>query len=52
MKYYTVKQVADIFGFTRQTVLYWIKSGKIKAIKPNKDFRISEEEIERLKRGE
>lgn len=29
--------------------LYWIKNGTIKAVKPLKDYRISEEEVERLK---
>lgn len=46
---YKVSEVAKIFNVSRQTVLYWIKSGTIKAVKPVKDYRISEEEVERLK---
>lgn len=46
---YKVSEVAKIFNVSRQTVLYWIKNGTIKAVKPLKDYRISEEEVERLK---
>lgn len=49
---YTVTEVAKMLGFTRQTVLLWIKKGKLKAVKVDKEYRISEEEVERLKRGE
>lgn len=46
---YKVSEVAKIFNVSRQTVLYWIKNGTIKAVKPLKDYRISEDEVERLK---
>lgn len=49
----TVKEVAIIFSIGEETVRRWIKSGKLKATKINKRvFRVSEEEIERLKKGE
>lgn len=46
---YKVSEVAKIFNVSRQTVLHWIKNGTIKAVKPLKDYRISAEEVERLK---
>lgn len=52
----TIKETAKIFGVHWQTVRNWIKCGKIKAVKiqwnGRTTIRISEEEIERLKRGE
>lgn len=48
----TKEQVAEIFGVTLGTVNNWIKKGILKAIKIDRTVRISDEEIERLKRGE
>jgi len=48
----TVTETAKLFGVSRQTMLTWINEGIIKAIKPRKEYRISEEEIERLMKGE
>lgn len=45
---YTVTEVAKMFSVSRQTVLEWIKSGKIKAVKVVKVYRIPSEEIERI----
>lgn len=49
---YTVKEVAAIFKCHVETVKRQIYAGKIKAIKFGKEWRISDEEVERLKRGE
>lgn len=49
---YTTKEVAEIFKWHEETVRRKIASGEIKAVKLGKAYRISEEEIERLKRGE
>ena len=46
---YKVSEVAKIFNVSRQTVLNWIYNGTIKAVKPRRDYRISEKEVERLK---
>ena len=46
---YTVSEVAKELGFTRQTVLNWIKQGKIEAFKVIRDYRISGSEIRRLR---
>lgn len=48
----TIYEVAEIFGVHWQTVRNWIRDGKIKAVKIERTIRISDEEIERLKRGE
>lgn len=48
-KIYTVAQVAAELGFTRQTVLYWIKHNKINAFKIMRDYRITESELNRIK---
>lgn len=45
-------EVAKIFGVANQTILRWIANGTIKAIRPAGSYRISEEEIERLMKGE
>lgn len=45
---YTVTEVAKMFSVSRQTVLKWIKTGKIKAVKVVKVYRIPKEEIDRL----
>lgn len=47
---YSIKETADIFGVHWQTVRNWINSGKLKAMKVGRVIRISEDEIERLKK--
>jgi len=48
----TINEVAEIFGVCRNTVRNWIERGLIKAVKIGGSVRISNEEVERLKRGE
>lgn len=49
---YTIKEVAKALNFTERAVRQWIIDGKIKAVKIMSQWRIPEEEVERLKRGE
>lgn len=49
---YKIKEVARILGFNEWTVRGWVRDGKIKAVKIMSEWRIPEEEVERLKRGE
>lgn len=49
---YTTREIAEMFKWNIETVRRKILSGKIKAVKIGKGYRISEEEVERLKRGE
>lgn len=48
----TKNDVCEIFKVSLGTVNNWIKQGKIKVVKIGRSVRISEEEIERLKKGE
>jgi len=48
----TVNEVAKIFNVKPLTIRRWIESGRLKAVKIVGSVRISEEEIERLKKGE
>ena len=49
---YTTKEVAEILKYKHETIRKKCKSGEIKAVKIGKSYRISEEELERLKIGE
>ena len=49
---YRIKEVAKILNFTERAVREWVRTGKIKAVKIMGEWRISTEEVERLKRGE
>ena len=44
----TVTETAKIFGVSRQTIISWINKGRIKAVRPLKEYRIPESEIKRL----
>lgn len=48
----TIQETADILGVHYQTIRNWIKSDEIKVMKIGNTVRISEEEIERIKKGE
>lgn len=41
-KFYTVQEVADLLQIHWQSVLTYIKSGKLEAVKLGKGYRISE----------
>ncbi len=49
---YTIKEVAEMFKCNPETIKRQIYKGKIKAIKIGKVWRITQEEIDRIKRGE
>ena len=50
---YTVKEVAEILNFGQRTIRQWIKDGKIKTVRlSTKGIRVTQEEIDRLKKGE
>lgn len=50
-KMYSLSQVAEIFSVTRQTVLNWVKSGHIHAVKVGRKWFVRESEIERVQDG-
>ena len=49
---YTTKELAEILKYNEETIRVKIRKGKIKAVKIGGEYRITEEEVERLKKGE
>lgn len=47
---YKVKEVADILNLNERTVRNWINEGKIHAVKFGSEWRVSYEEVKRLKK--
>lgn len=47
-KFHTVQEVADILQVHWQSVLTYIKSGKLEAVKLGKGYRISETALQRF----
>jgi len=48
MKFYTTGKVAEMLGVHKMTVIRWIRSGKIKALRIGKVYRIPESELKRI----
>lgn len=48
--YLKTPEAAAILGVSERTLQRWIKSGKLKASKPAKDYIVPIEEVERLKK--
>ena len=47
-KYYTVQEVADLLKLHWQSVLTYIKSGKLEAVKLGRGYRISETALQKF----
>ena len=47
-EFLTVEQVAELLQVNWQTVLNYIKSGKLKALRLGKGYRISKEEFNKF----
>ena len=45
-KFYTVQEVADLLQVHWQSVLNYIKNGKLKALKLGKGYRVSQESLD------
>ena len=45
IRVYSLKQVADIMGLTRQTIYNYVTAGKLKARKIGKEYRVKEEDL-------
>lgn len=52
MKIYTVNETAEELKIHPVTIRKWINEGRIKAVKVGSDWRVTEEELDRKKRGE
>lgn len=46
----TIEQVADALQLHKMTVFRYLKCGRIKGVKIGQNWRISEQELERIKR--
>jgi len=44
-KLFTIGEVADYFRCHQRTVMRWITEGKLDAYKPNREYRVSGEQI-------
>lgn len=49
-KYMTAKQAADRYGVNYRTLLNWIRSGHIKAVRFGKAYLVTEEEASKAER--
>ena len=47
----SLRQVALLFGVTRQTVLNWVNSGYLVATKIGRQYRVEQSEVDRLRNG-
>jgi len=45
-QYYSIEEVATMLKVTYLTVYRWIRSGKLRAIKAGKQYRIKKEELD------
>lgn len=46
MKVYTIDEVTTILQVTRRTIYSYIKSGKLKAVKIGKEWRVTQDNLE------
>lgn len=43
---YTLKEIEELLQVTRRTIYNWIKSGKLKAFRIGKEWRVTKEALE------
>lgn len=48
----TIAEFCEMFGITKATFHAWVNKGLVKVVRIGRTVRITDEEIERLKRGE
>ena len=47
-RYYTPEEVAEMYRLDSSTIRRWIRTGRLAALKPGRDYRIPESEVLRL----
>lgn len=52
VKVYTLQQVADVLGFKLRTIRQWVKDGKLEATKLGREYRVTQEQLEKLLKGD
>lgn len=50
MKYFSVKQAAEILQVSEETIRIWIRTKRLGASKIGRDYRISQEDIDEFMR--
>jgi len=48
IKIYTLKEVEEILKVTQRTLYNYIKTGKLKAVKTGKSWRVTHESLQRF----
>ncbi len=51
MKIYTSKELAEMFQCDIQTIRRYIKDGKLKALRFGKEYRITQEQLDKFIEG-
>lgn len=47
-KFYSLQEVADLLKVSKQSIYNWLKEGRIKAKKYGREYRVTQEELNRL----
>lgn len=47
-KYYTLEEIAEILRVAYMTVYRWVRSGKLKAVKAGKQYRVRSTELDKF----
>lgn len=47
-KLYSLQEVADLLRVSKQSIYNWLKEGRIKAKKYGREYRVTQEELNRL----
>ena len=50
-RFYTTQDVADLFQTSRRTVQFWIREGKLKAVRIGREWRVNPLHCGSLRRG-
>lgn len=46
MKVYTIEELVDLLKVTKRTIYHYIKSGKLKAVKMGKYWRVTQKALD------
>lgn len=46
IKVYTLNEIADLLHVTKRSLYSWIKSGRLKALKVGREWRVTKESLE------
>lgn len=52
VKVYTLDEIADLLGTTKRSLYRYVQSGKLKAVKIARVYRVSEDNLQRFLNGD